>query len=69
MEIYYLDNEVFRHLKDMEDAAIPRRREILEVEVRRQRVREEYLQKNYADTKFELAQHMGKVNSHQIEEI
>ena len=53
----------------MEDAAIPRRREILEVEVRRQKVREEYLQKNFADTKFELAQQMGTVNTHQMEEI
>ena len=53
----------------MEDAAIPRRREVLEVEVRRQRIREETLQKQFADAQFVLAQQRGEVNPEQMEAI
>ena len=53
----------------MEDAAIPRRREVLEVEVRRQRIREETLQKQYADARFAIQAQKGQVNDEQMEAI
>ena len=59
----------FRQLKSIEDAAIPRRREVLEVEVRRQRIREETLQKQYSDARFALAQQRGQVNPTQMDAI
>ena len=53
----------------MEVAAIPRRREVLDVEVRRQRLREDHLQKAYSDAILERDQMLGHVNTHQMEAI
>lgn len=53
----------------MEAAAIPRRREVLDVEVRRQRLREDNLQKAYSDAILERDQMLGHVNTHQMEAI
>ena len=58
-----------RQLSDMEAAAIPRRREVLDVEVRRQRLREDHLQKAYSDAILERDQMLGHVNTHQMEAI
>ena len=58
-----------RQLKLLEDAAIPRRREVLEVEVRRQRIREETLQKQYADAQFAIQAQTGQINAEQQEAI
>ena len=60
---------IFRQLSDMEAAAIPRRREVLDVEVRRQRLREDHLQKAYSDAILERDQMLGHVNTHQMEAI
>ena len=53
----------------MEAAAIPRRREVLDVEVRRQRIREDQLQKDYADAMLERDELLGHRNPHQMEAI
>lgn len=64
-----IELNVFKQLSDMEVAAIPRRREVLDVEVRRQRMREDYLQKAYSDAILERDELLGHVNTHQVEAI
>ena len=58
-----------RLLNSAEQAAIPRRKEVLEVEVTRQRIRETNLQKNFADAQFELKTLTNQVNDYQVEPI
>ena len=60
---------VFSQLKLVENAAIPRRREILDIEVKRQRIREQNLQKEYADAKLEHDQMTNNVDEEQMELI
>ena len=60
---------VFSQLKLVENAAIPRRREILDIEVKRQRIREQNLQKAYADAKLEHDQMTNNVDEEQMELI
>ena len=60
---------VFSQLKLVENAAIPRRREILDIEVKRQRIREQNLQKEYADAKLEHDQMTNSVDEEQMELI
>lgn len=60
---------LFSQLKLVEDAAIPRRREILDIEVKRQRIREQNLQKEYADAKLEHDQMSNNVDVAQMELI
>ena len=60
---------LFSQLKLVEDAAIPRRREILDIEVKRQRIREQNLQKEYADAKLEHDQMTNNVDVAQMELI
>jgi len=63
------DLNVFSQLKLVENAAIPRRREILDIEVKRQRIREQNLQKEYADAKLEHDQMTNNVDEEQMELI
>ena len=60
---------VFSQLKLVENAAIPRRREILDIEVKRQRIREQNLQKEYADAKLEHNQMTNNVDEEQMQLI
>lgn len=67
---FHFSNNFFSsQLKLVEDAAIPRRREILDIEVKRQRIREQNLQKEYADAKLEYDQMTNNVDAEQMELI
>ena len=58
-----------RRLKTAENAAIPRRKEILELEVNRQRIREANLQKAFSDAQFEYNRLTNQVNEQQVDPI
>lgn len=53
VELAQRDLNVFELLNASEQGAIPRRKEILELEVRRQRIREANLQKSFSDAQFD----------------
>lgn len=69
VELAQRDLNVFQLLNASEQGAIPRRKEILELEVNRQRIREQNLQKMYADAQFEFNKLTNNVNEYQTDFI